>query len=195
MAPTVIRKRFTADEYQRMGAAGIFARGDRVELMDGEIVVMTPIGPRHIAAVGRANRVLVRAAGDSAIVLPQGSVRLDLYYEPQPDLVLLRPRDDFYAARLAGPADILLVVEIADSSLDYDRDVKSGVYAAAGVPEYWLSDLNGGIVWRHRGPGAGAYREIVPLRRGESVAPHLLPECVVAVEELLVDVAPPDRSS
>ena len=92
-----------------MGDAGILTERDRVELMDGQIVVMTPIGARHNACVSHANRALVRAAGDGAIVLPQGSVRLDLFYEPEPDLVLLRPRDDFYASRHAAPADILLV--------------------------------------------------------------------------------------
>lgn len=113
----VDKKRFTADEYARMGEAGILTEDDRVELIDGEIVVMSPIGPRHGACVASANRALVRAAGDAAIVLPQSDVRLALYYQPQPDLTLLRPRDDFYASRHAGPSDVLLVVEIAESSL------------------------------------------------------------------------------
>ena len=129
------KRRFTADEYQRMGEAGIFCPDDRVELIDGEVVVMSPIGPRHNACVSSANQALVRAAGDAAIVLPQGSVRLDFHSEPQPDLVLLKPRADFYASRHAGPADILLVVEIAASSIEYDREVKARVYAKAGVPE------------------------------------------------------------
>src|SRR5262245_66204257 len=98
MAGIVTRKRFTADEYQRMGQAGIFVEGDRVELIDGEIVTMTPIGPRHGACVARATRALVRAAGDDAIVLPQSSVRLEPYSEPQPDFALLRPRPDFLAS-------------------------------------------------------------------------------------------------
>ena len=133
MASIVTRKRFTADEYQRMGQVGILLEGDRVELIDGEIVTMTPIGTRHNACVAKGNRALVRAAGDDAIVLPQGSIRLDLYSEPQPDLVLLRPRSDFYASTHAGPDDILLTIEIADSSLRYDRDVKSPLYAAANA--------------------------------------------------------------
>ena len=108
MADTLTRKRFTADEYQRMGETGILSAEDRVELIDGLVVALTPIGPRHNAAVGRATRALVMAAGDEGIVLPGGSVRLDLYNEPQPDLVLLRPRSDFHASRLAGPDDILL---------------------------------------------------------------------------------------
>jgi Uma2 family endonuclease len=187
MEGTLTRKRFTVDEYQRMGQVGILSADDRVELIDGEIVVMTPIGPRHGACVARATRALVRAAGDDAIVLPQGSVRLDIYYEPEPDLALLRPRDDFYASRHPGPGDILLIVEIADSSIDYDRNVKTRVYAAAGIPEYWLADLNANIVWRHRVPERDGYREVEPLRRGQSVAPELLPSCVIAVDVLLTE--------
>jgi Uma2 family endonuclease len=126
-------KRFTADEYQRMGQVGILSQDDRVELIDGQVVAMTPIGMRHNACVSRATRALVFAAGEDAIVLPQGSVRLGSYHEPEPDLALLRPRADFYASRMAGPADILLIIEIADSSLEYDRDVKARIYATASV--------------------------------------------------------------
>jgi Uma2 family endonuclease len=187
MVSTVTRRRFTADEYQRMGQVGILSEGDRVELIDGEIVVMAAMGPRHNASVSSANRALVKAAGDDAIVLPQGSVRLDLYYEPEPDLVLLRPRADFYASRHAGPADILLIVEIADSSLEYDRDVKAPVYAAAGIQEYWLADLSTNILWRYSSPERGAYQRVEPCRRGQSIAPRLLPACVIAVDVFLTE--------
>src|SRR5262245_23577589 len=174
MAGIVTRKRFTADEYQRMGQVGILSEGDRVELIDGEIVTMTPIGTRHNACVAHATRALVRAAGDDAIVLPEGSVRLDVYSEPQPDLVLLRPRSDFYASRHAGPDDILLIIEIAHSSIQYDRDVKVPIYAAAGVHGYWLVDLNTNLVWRYSSPEGGAYRGVEQHRRGQSIAPVLL---------------------
>ena len=115
MSVALTRRRFTADEYQRMGQTGILPPDARVELIDGDVVAMTPIGPRHNACVNRALRALVRAAGDDAIVQAQGSVRLDLRSEPEPDLVVIRPRADFYASRHPGPADILLVIEIADS--------------------------------------------------------------------------------
>ena len=187
MAATVTKRRFTADEYQRMGQVGILSEHDRVELIDGEILSMTAMGPRHNACVSHATRALVRATGDNAIVLPQGSVRLDLYYEPEPDLVLLRPRADFYASRHAGPADILLIIEIADSSLEYDRGVKAPVYAAAGIQEYWLADLNANIVWRYSSPEQGAYRIVDPCQRGQSIAPRLLPGCVIAVDVLLTE--------
>jgi Uma2 family endonuclease len=187
MAGIVTRKRFTADEYQRMGQVGILLEGDRVELIDGEVVAMTPIGTRHNASVARANRALVRAAGDEAIVLPQGSVRLDLYSEPQPDLVLMRLRSDFYASRHAGPGDILLIVEIADSSFQYDRDVKGPLYATAGIPEYWLADLNTNLLWRYSVPERRAYRNVEQYNRGQSIAPLLLPACVIDVDVLLTD--------
>ena len=129
------KRRFTADEYYAMARAGILSKSDRVELIDGEIVTMTPIGLAHAAAVNRANRALVRAAGDQAIVSPQNPIRLNAFNEPQPDLVLLRPRKDFYRSTHAQRADILLVIEIADSSLRYDRDVKVSLYARHGIVE------------------------------------------------------------
>ena len=187
MPVVLIKKRFTADEYQRMGQAGILSEGARVELIAGEVLAMTPIGPRHNACVSRATHALVRAVGDDAIVLPQGSVRLDLYHEPQPDLVLLRPRADFYASRLAGPKDILLVIEIADSSIEYDRDLKAVIYAESQIPEYWLADLTANVVSRYSTPEGGAFRKVESYRRGASIAPALLPSCVIAVDALLTE--------
>jgi Uma2 family endonuclease len=187
MSVAVSRRRFTADDYQRMGQAGILHPEDRVELIDGEVVAMTPIGPRHCASVDRANRAFVTRAGDSAIVRVQGSVRLDLYSEPEPDLVLLRPRADFYASAHPGPADILLIVEVADSSLDYDREVKSRVYATSGVQEYWLADLNENVLFCYTSPEGGTYLDVRRHTRGQSLAPHLLPACVVSTEDLLAE--------
>lgn len=182
----LLKRRFDVDEYHRMGRAGILSEDDRVELVNGEILTMTPIGPRHNAAVNRATRVLVAAVGDRAIVQVQGSVRLDRSNEPQPDLVLLRPEPDFYASRLPGPADILLIIEVAESSLDYDREVKARLYAAAGVREYWLVDLTTGMVTCARAPSAGAYQRHDQRRSGESIAPEALPQCGIPVEALLV---------
>ena len=187
MSVAVSRRRFTADDYQRMGQAGILRAEDRVELIDGEIVAMTPIGPLHCANVDRAVRVFVTKAGDSAIVRVQGSVRLDFYTEPQPDLVLLRPRADFYASQHPGPADILLIVEVADSSIDYDRDVKAGVYARAGVHEYWLADLKEHVLECYSSPENGAYTNVDRVPRGQSRAPQLLPACVISTKDLLTE--------
>jgi Uma2 family endonuclease len=186
MPIALIKKRFTADEYQRMGQVGILS-DRRVELIAGEVLAMTPIGSRHNACVSSATHALVRAVGNDAIVLPQGSVRLDLYHEPQPDLALLRPRADFYAARLAGPQDILLIIEIADSSVEYDRELKASLYAEYQIPEYWLADLTANVVSRYSEPEGRAFRKVESYRRGESIAPALLPSCVIAVDALLTE--------
>ena len=187
MVGTVIKKRFTADEYQRMGQVGILSEDDRVELIDGEVVAMTPIGARHNACVNHAARALMRAASDDAIVQSQGSVRLDPYSEPEPDLVLLRPRPDFYVSHLPGADEILLIIEIADSSIDYDRDVKTRIYAMSSIPEYWLADLNANVLWRYSSPDLGVYQRVEECRRGQSIAPQQLPTCIVPVDVFLIE--------
>ena len=187
MAGTALRKRFTVDDYYRMADAGILSDRERVELIDGEVVTMSPIGPRHSACVSRANQALVLAARETVIVQPQGPVRLDRFNEPQPDLMLLLPRTDFYASRHVGPDDVLLVIEIADSSLRYDRELKATLYAAWGVPEYWVADLPHNLLWRYTSPEGGAYTKVDSLQRGQSIAPHRLPACVVPVDAFLIE--------
>ena len=182
MSVAISRRRFTVDDYHRMGEAGILSPTDRVELIDGEIVTKMAIGPRHGASVDRANRALTTTVGSSDIVRVQGSVRLDLFNEAEPDIVLLRPREDFYASAHPGPADILLIVEVAETSLDYDRDIKTRVYARAGVPEYWLVDLNDDVVHVHAEPLNGVYKAGVSYRRGQSITPRLLPGCAIATK-------------
>jgi Uma2 family endonuclease len=186
--PVEITKRlFDVDDYHRMAKAGILSEDDRVELIDGEIVARTPIGPRHNAAVNRATRALVTIVGDQAIVQVQGSVRLGRFREPQPDIVLLRPQPDFYALRLPEPSDIFLIIEIADSSLDYDRDLKARIYAEAGVLEYWLVNLDNHSVASYTEPLGAVYQVVRWGRSGESIAPVALPQCVIPVDVLLVD--------
>jgi Uma2 family endonuclease len=180
------RKRFSVEEYERMVDAGILDQRERVELIDGAVVTMSPIGPRHSACVSSANQTLVLAAGTSVIVQPQGSVRLDRFNEPQPDLMLLKPRSDFYASYHPGPSEVLLVIEVADSSLRYDREIKAPLYATWGVYEYWLADLNANLLLCFSSPVDGVYTATSTRRRGESVAPQLLRSCVVPVDAFLV---------
>jgi Uma2 family endonuclease len=184
MAVAVSRRRFTADEYQRMGQVGILSRKERVELIDGEIVAKMTIGPRHAACVDRANRLFNTRVGDTAIVRVQASVRLDFFTEPEPDLVLLRPRADFYASAHPGPADILLIIEVAESSIDYDREIKTGVYARKGVREYWVVDLNENVIWCYTDPERGTYQRVHRCEGGQ-LAPGLLPDLVVSTADLL----------
>ena len=179
------RRLFTVDDYHRMWDVGILSPTDRVELIDGEIVTKMPIGPRHGACVDRATRALVTAVDTSAIVRVQGSVRLDLFNLLQPDVVLLRPSADFYASSHPGPADILLIVEVAESSIDFDRNIKRRVYAKAGVPEYWLVDLNEDVVCVFSEPTSGAYRAVTDYRREQSITPRLLPALAISAFDLL----------
>jgi Uma2 family endonuclease len=179
------RRRFTVDDYHRMAEAGILAEDDRVELVGGEIVQMSPIGVRHAATVNRCNRVFSRAVGDRALVSVQNPVSLPPYDEPQPDIALLRPRDDDYARGKPGAADILLVVEVADTSVAYDRQTKLRRYAAAGVLEAWLLDLPGDALEIHRESGPRGYAFIRRCYRGEQASPQALPDLTVAVDDLL----------
>lgn len=185
MPAGIDKRRFTADEYQRIGEAGILGEDDRVELIDGEIVTMSPVGSSHSAAVDRATQRLVLRIGERAIVRVQGPVRLDTYNEPQPDITILRPRDDFYRPGHPHPADVLLVIEVAETSLRYDRDVKAPLYARAGIVEYWLADLTGRTVTCHASPQEGRFRETTVHGSGESLSPRSLPGIAIAVEDLV----------
>lgn len=153
------RYRLSADGYERMGEAGILGEDDRVELLEGEIIDMPPIGSPHGGAVKRiANRLVHAIAETEAIVAVQDPLRLSDFSEPEPDIALLKPRDDFYSARHPGPEDVLLLIEVAETSLRYDRDKKLPLYARAGIPECWLVDLSGKALWIYRDPGPEGYR-------------------------------------
>ena len=160
LPPPLKRHRMTADDYQRLGELGMFATDVRVELIDGEIIEMAPIGTRHWAMVSRLAHLFHRAVGDSAIVSSQSSFRLDDYSEPEPDIALFRRRDDFYAGALPTPADTILVIEVADSSARYDRQVKLPLYARRGVPEFWIVDLDAGLLRVHREPSGDDYLQV-----------------------------------
>lgn len=185
MAVAVTRRRFTADEYQAMGRAGILGEADRVELIDGEILAMTPIGPSHNGILNRLNRLFGQHVGASAMVQVGGAIRLDSYSEPQPDLALLTPRDDCYEQALPGPADVLLAIEVAQSSLGFDRTVKAALYARGGIQEYWVVDVAGRTVIRHADPAGGRYQTVEVVPPDVAFAPRLLPACVVTTRDLL----------
>src|SRR3989441_6703222 len=154
----VVRRRFTVDEYHQMARAGILNEDDRVELIRGEIVHKMVIGSRHAACVARLTELLVARLRGRAILWPQNPLTILPDSEPEPDIILLRHRADFYAGELPGPDDVALLVEVADTSLRYDRHVKGPLYAEAGVQDYWIVDLTGGAVEVHREPVAGRVR-------------------------------------
>lgn len=171
--------RFTVAEYRQMGTGGVFSEHARVELIDGEVVEMTPIGARHAACVSRLTRLLVMALGDRAVVSPQNPVQVGNWSEPEPDLAVLRPRADFYAERLGEPADVLLLIEVADTSGAYDRSVKVPLYLDAGVPEIWVVDVAGGVVDVFS--AAGRFRR----GPGDTIVPVAIPDLVVDVAAIL----------
>lgn len=158
-APLLKRHRLSVDDYYRMGEAGIFAPNARVELIEGEIIDMAPIGSRHGSAVKRLNSVLVSAVGSRAVVSVQDPLRLGDLSEAKPDLMLLKPRADFYADAHPTAADVLLLIEVADTSARYDREVKLPLYARHGVPEVWIVDLEARLVRFFRSPSGDAYTQ------------------------------------
>ena len=176
-------RRFTVSGYYRMAEAGILKEDDRVELIEGEIVQMSPIGRLHAGSVIRLNHRFLHSIGDAALVSVQNPVRLDEYSEPEPDLALLVPRPDFYTSGHPSAKDILLLVEVADWSIDFDREVKIPLYARAGVREVWLLDLNAGSVTVFRDPSAEGYRTTLTLRRGESIAALAFPGRELAIAD------------
>ena len=180
------KKLFTVDEYYRMADAGILTPHDRVELIDGEIIEMSPIGTRHLGCVNRATRLFTSAFRDRVVVSVQNPLRLSHYTEAQPDVVLLKPRADEYASKKPAAADVFLVLEVADATLLYDRNVKLPRYAKAGVPEVWIENLQDDLLLVYRDPVGNAYTTSLVFHRGESVSVIVLPDVVFTVEQLLV---------
>lgn len=181
---TVPRRRFTVAEYARMVSAGILSEDDRVELIDGEVRVMSPVGPLHAAMVDRLNRLLVLLCARAAIVRVQSSVQLNDYTEPQPDFAVLQPRDDFYAQAHPRAADVLLVIEVADTSITYDREEKLPRYALSGIPEVWIVDLNQQVVEQYTQPRNAAYRTKMTLERGDTLSVQSVSGVQLAVDDL-----------
>ena len=184
------RRRFTVDDYYKMAEVGILRPDDRVELLDGEIVQMSPIGSAHAAGVTRVTNAFYARVGDRAVIRVQNPIHLGDHSEPEPDMALLRPRAELYARAHPRPADVLLVVEVADTSAAFDRRVKLPLYACAAIPETWLLVV-GAVPSRwialevHRDPTPDGYRQIRRLRRGQRLSPLALPNLEVSVDELL----------
>ncbi len=185
MAIAITRHRFTVDDYYKMAETGILAYKQRVELIEGEIVDMTPIGRRHAASVDRLTDLFARGLGDRAIVRVQGPLRLHDRSEPQPDLVVLRRRADFYAQSDAGPEDTLLVIEVADTSEHYDRLVKVPMYARAGIPEVWLVDLTAVRITAYREPSASGCAQAIVAAGTDELSPLAFPDFVVSAARIL----------
>lgn len=185
MSAEIARYSFTAEEFQRMGEAGIFRQDARLELIEGEIIEMSPIGNAHAACVKFLNRLLSRLFGDTFTIGVQDPVRLNEFSEPQPDISLLRRRDDYYREKQPTPADVLLVIEVADTTVVKDRAVKLPLYARAGIAEGWLVNIPEEVVEIYSDPAEGAYRRAEVCGRGAEARAHTVEGLALSVGELL----------
>jgi Uma2 family endonuclease len=181
------RHSLTVEDYYRMAEVGILGPDDRVELIDGEIIDMPPAGQLHAGTVTQLHYLLQRAVGERAIVFDEKPTILGRYSAPQPDLALLEPRADFYKSGPPRPADILLIVEVADTSLRYDRDVKSGLYARHAIPEFWLIDVRGKRLTRYRDAASNVYARIDEPDLGRAVEIGRLPGVALDVAAVFAD--------
>lgn len=184
------RFKLTIEQYHRMGELGILRPDDRVELIDGELVRMAPIGSMHSGLVSRLTRLLVEQVGRDGVVSPQNPVILSNVTEPQPDLAVLRWRADDYMTDTPWAQDALLVVEVADSSLRFDRDVKLRFYAASGVPEVWIVDVRRQCILVFREPGVEAYASSQTLAAGDVAGCRALPGVRIDVAALFAGSPP-----
>jgi Uma2 family endonuclease len=185
MPAELTKKRFTVDEYYRMAEAGILKPEDRLELIDGEVIEMSPIGNKHAGRVNRAADLFMNVFRGKATVAVQNPVRLDQYNELQPDLVLARLDPDYYASRHPAADDVILVFEVADTSLRRDRDIKLPIYAMLGIPEVWIEDLKYDEILIFRNPIRDQYDTSLTVRRGESLSVAAFPDIVLNAETVL----------
>ena len=179
----IARRLFTADEFHAMAEAGILHEDDRIELIEGELIEMAAIGSRHMTCVIELTRLLVPLVGDAARVSPQNPVRMGRHLEPQPDLAVLRARD--YRNSLPGPEDVLLVIEVSDTTLTYERETKLPLYARSGVREAWIMDLQNNAMERHTEPSENGYRLVRRASKGESLSSEALPGVVLRFDDIL----------
>ena len=180
------RHLFTVADYHRMLETGVLNEDSQVELLNGEIIKMAAIGPRHACSVDRINRLLQRRLSKLAIVRVQNPVQLDDFSEPQPDISLLKRRADFYATDHPTSADTLIVIEVSDSSIDKDRTVKLPAYARAGIHEFWLVDLYEDRVEVHSNPYNGTYQEVRIVQRGQKILSKTFPQLKLKADDILV---------
>ena len=178
-------RKFTVEEYYRMAEAGILQSDERVELVNGEIITMAPIGNPHATGVRRVDRVFGQTAGGAVTISGQNPVLIGERSTPQPDIAVLRYREDDYFGKPPSAEDVLLLIEVSDSSLAYDREVKVNLYAQANVPETWIMNLVDDCIEAFTGPGPDGYANHTTYRRGERISPSTLPDFEFAVDDLL----------
>lgn len=185
MSVTLVRHKLSVESYERMVQAGILSENDRVELIHGEIIEKMPISPQHGASVKRLNRWFSSNLGDTVVIGVQDPVRLK-HSEPEPDLSVMQWREDQYAAMHPRPEDILLLVEVADSSLDFDREIKLPLYAEAGIVEYWIMNLVDQQLEIYRGPQPdGSFGQHMVAKQKDEIQMLAIPAARLAVANVL----------
>ena len=184
MTAQLLTHKFTTQQYHLMHEAGVFAQGDRLELINGEIKKMSPIGRKHVACVLRLAKLFERKLHEHVIISAQNPILLDNGSEPQPDLAIIKPREDFYEDGLPTPSDILLIIEVADSTISYDREVKSPLYASVGIPEMWLFDMNKKAIEGYSQPSASGYKQINRYEQNDKLSMLAFPDVTFRWEEL-----------
>lgn len=178
------RTRITTNRYQMMVATGVLTKYDRVELIEGDMLDMAPIGTKHSAITSKLHEWFVLAVSRSATVVSGGPINLGEFSEPQPDLMLLKRRADFYSGKIPEAADVLLLIEVSDSSLSFDQGIKLSLYARYGVAEYWVVDVEGKRVVVYRDPTVKGYARKVEFAAADLVRPHAFPDVKIAVGEI-----------
>ena len=177
------RHRLTVHEFDRMAEAGVFGPEERIELIDGDLIDMAPIGQEHAGNVDALAEALFRACAGRAIVRCQNPIRIDTTHELQPDFAVLRRRADFYATgERPGAADVLLIVEVSDSSLRFDRTVKLPIYARSGIPELWIVNIPGRVLECHRSPIGDRYETVTQHHAQDTIALAAMPDIVVRLQ-------------
>jgi Uma2 family endonuclease len=182
---SLLKRLFTVKEYYQMFESGLFADGDRVELIRGEIIKMSPIGRRHAACVDRCNYTFAHKLGTKVIIRIQNPLALDNTSEPEPDVMVLNYKNDFYRSGHPQPTDVLLLIEVADSTIDSDRQLKIPVYAEDGITEVWLIDINSDCIEVYRYPTERGYQDIQKFYRGQNLSVLAFPDISIAVDEIL----------
>ena len=177
--------RFTVDDYYAMAEAGILSHDERVELVNGEIIQMSPIGDRHAYSVDELVDLLVYRFRGRARIRCQNPVRIDGRREVQPDIAVLRLRDDLYSSGHPGPADVLLLIEVSDTTLSYDRNVKLPMYAQFDIPETWIVNIPDGVIEIYTGPSDGEYRSRRVFGTDETVSPSAFPDISLPVSRIV----------
>jgi len=178
-------KRFRVEDFRKMTEIGILPEESGWEIVDGFLIDKMTIGSKHSGTVNRLNRTLIVLLGKNVVVAVQNPVHIDEYNEPEPDIALLKPRDDFYTASHAAPQDVLLLIEVSDSTLEYDREVKKNLYAEAEIAEYWLVNLQDNTLEVYSQPKNGNYRLARILESGETIEATTVKNLKLHIDEIL----------